>query len=219
MSNDLCLISPNDISREGLSHILNSAGFNIVATMQNVGELPGKALDDDFIALIDCPHAGEQYDAIDQVKLRHPSAKPVVLSEQFDVNAMIQCFDHGAHGYIVKTMRSEPLTTAFRLVALGEKVVPSEFVGALHSHRFNTMDQVEADEDFDAANLSQRERDVLCCLMAGYSNKVIARQLEVCEATVKVHVKGILRKLKVRNRTQAAIWASARGMSDSRPRL
>ena len=50
---------------------------------------------------------------------------------------------------------------------------------------------------------------MLCCLMAGYSNKVIARELDVCEATVKVHVKAILRKLNVNNRTQAAIWANS----------
>lgn len=52
--------------------------------------------------------------------------------------------------------------------------------------------------------------------MAGYSNKLIARRLVVCEATVKVHVKAILRKLNVNNRTQAAIWASSRGISDAR---
>jgi two-component system nitrate/nitrite response regulator NarL len=49
--------------------------------------------------------------------------------------------------------------------------------------------------------------------MGGNSNKVIARELDVCEATVKVHVKAILRKLEVNNRTQAAMWASARGLA------
>ena len=71
------------------------------------------------------------------------------------------------------------------------------------------------ENEIEDANLSPRERDVLCCLMAGYSNKVIARELDVCEATVKVHVKAILRKLDVRNRTQAAIWASTRGVTES----
>jgi two-component system nitrate/nitrite response regulator NarL len=74
---------------------------------------------------------------------------------------------------------------------------------------------IEFESGVEEANLSPREHDVLCCLMAGYSNKVIARELSVCEATVKVHVKAILRKLKVNNRTQAAIWASTRGYSDN----
>ena len=55
--------------------------------------------------------------------------------------------------------------------------------------------------------LSNREAEILQCLMQGAPNKIIARQLDVAEATVKVHVKAILRKIQVANRTQAAMWA------------
>jgi two-component system nitrate/nitrite response regulator NarL len=55
--------------------------------------------------------------------------------------------------------------------------------------------------------LSDRERQILSCLIHGQSNKVIARELDIAEATVKVHVKGLLRKLRAANRTQAAVWA------------
>jgi two-component system nitrate/nitrite response regulator NarL len=57
-------------------------------------------------------------------------------------------------------------------------------------------------------HLSNRETEILCWLMEGATNKVIARKLNVTEATVKVHVKAILRKIGVGNRTQAAIWAA-----------
>jgi two-component system, NarL family, nitrate/nitrite response regulator NarL len=57
--------------------------------------------------------------------------------------------------------------------------------------------------------LSQRETGVLRCLMQGEPNKTIARQFEITEATVKVHIKAILRKISVRNRTQAAVWAQS----------
>jgi two-component system nitrate/nitrite response regulator NarL len=56
--------------------------------------------------------------------------------------------------------------------------------------------------------LSSRETEILYCLTKGSPNKVIARQLNLCEATVKVHIKAILRKIGVFNRTQAAIWAA-----------
>jgi DNA-binding CsgD family transcriptional regulator len=56
--------------------------------------------------------------------------------------------------------------------------------------------------------LSRRETSILRLLMQGTSNKVIARQLTITEATVKVHIKAILRKLRLHNRTQAAMWAS-----------
>ncbi len=59
----------------------------------------------------------------------------------------------------------------------------------------------------DTRMLSNREAEILHCLMQGAPNKIIARQLDVAEATVKVHVKAILRKIQVANRTQAAMWA------------
>ena len=61
--------------------------------------------------------------------------------------------------------------------------------------------------------LSDRETQILQCLMQGLSNKLIARKLDIAETTVKVHVKGLLRKLRAANRTQAAIWAVNSGMA------
>jgi two-component system nitrate/nitrite response regulator NarL len=57
--------------------------------------------------------------------------------------------------------------------------------------------------------LSPREKEILSDVVAGHSNKVIARHLEITEATVKVHLKSVLRKIRMENRTQAAIWALA----------
>jgi two-component system nitrate/nitrite response regulator NarL len=66
-------------------------------------------------------------------------------------------------------------------------------------------------ENISAAALSEREVEILWCLTLGMANKVVSRRLDISEATVKVHVKAILRKLKVANRTQAAIWAVKHG--------
>src|SRR3546814_5192458 len=55
------------------------------------------------------------------------------------------------------------------------------------------------------------------CFVTGASNKIIARRLDITEATVKVHIKAILRKLRVMNRTQAAIWAVTRGLHQDEP--
>jgi two-component system nitrate/nitrite response regulator NarL len=64
--------------------------------------------------------------------------------------------------------------------------------------------------DLKACKLSVREREILSCLREGAPNKLIARKLEITEATIKVHVKAILRKIGAANRTQAAMWASQR---------
>jgi len=65
------------------------------------------------------------------------------------------------------------------------------------------------------SSLSPREREVLTCLAEGKSNKVIARQYSLSEATIKVHLKSVLRKIGKHNRTQAAIWAIEHGLCDS----
>jgi DNA-binding CsgD family transcriptional regulator len=71
----------------------------------------------------------------------------------------------------------------------------------------------------DWDQLSPRERQVAICLAQGVSNKAIARLCKITEATVKTHLKGILRKTRLRNRTQAAVWAAARAIAAQSPTI
>lgn len=214
MFQDVCLISPCDISREGLSNILRTEGFSIVGSYQDVAEVSAGETGAKVVVLVDCPTVDEQSDTVELIKAKLETAIVVVLAERFDLNSMVDCFHAGAQGYIIKSMKSQPLIAALKLAAIGERVLPPNLVDVFDRKPKSSRTPVEFESGVDEANLSPREHDVLCCLMAGYSNKVIARELSVCEATVKVHVKAILRKLKVNNRTQAAIWASTRGYSD-----
>lgn len=215
MPSEICLVCPNDISREGLSHILESEDFHVINSFENIDEISDTSSLSDALFIIDCISPEEQPRAVEVILSHAPSSRVVVLSETFDMKTMIECFNAGAQGYIIRTMKSPRLLAALRLAALGEKVVPSDFIDVLGSHPIEYSMPSSVENEIHDANLSPREMDVLCCLMAGYSNKVIARQLDVCEATVKVHVKSILRKLNVHNRTQAAIWANSRGISDA----
>ena len=212
---DILLISPNDISREGLSHILVSEHFNIVGSFNSISEIDGSELPFGLLAAVDFSASDLQVDSVQQLKQLYPSLKVVVLADHFDMRTVVNCFNAGAHGYIIKSMKSLPLIMALRLAALGEKVLPSDLVDALGRQPMDSHTAADHEHDIEDAKLSPRESDVLCCLMAGYSNKIIARQLDVCEATIKAHVKAILRTLNVRNRTQAAIWASSRGLSET----
>ncbi|WP_296676815.1 response regulator transcription factor [Novosphingobium sp.] len=213
MCNQVQILSSSDISREGLAHFLRSDGFEILASGRVAGDV--SSTEKSFLVVVDEPDTTLQSETVGEIKANSASAMPVVLAERFDLNSMTECFMAGAQGYIVKSIRSQPLVTALRLAAQGERVMPSDLVDALDFRSASKVSQARSSSEMNAANLSPRERDVLCCLMAGYPNKTIARQLDVCEATVKVHVKAILRKLKVRNRTQAAIWASSNGMIEA----
>lgn len=213
MCNRVCIVSSSDISREGLAHFLRSEGFDVFASTSSIEDVTNSS--EPFLAVIDEPDALLQTEAVEEFKARAPQSMPVILAERFDMETMVACFHADAQGYIIKSIRSQPLMAALRLASLGEKVMPSDLADVLDMRPATNPAMLGGTSELSNANLSPRERDVLCCLMAGYSNKTIARQLDVCEATIKVHVKAILRKLKVRNRTQAAIWASSNGMTDT----
>jgi two-component system nitrate/nitrite response regulator NarL len=147
-----------------------------------------------------------------------------VLANHFEIAEMMSSLDAGAHGYCLSTIGCDALVKSLELVMLGETVFPSAlFLSNLGSFSRN-REAVEAPirvtrptpSDRQARNLSSREAEILRCLMQGAPNKVIARELDVAEATVKVHVKAILRKIQVSNRTQAAIWATEH-MSQDEP--
>ena len=215
MYRDLCLISQSDIWREGLSSILSHDGFSIVGSYRDCAEFCHGLPQDEVLVVVDQPDVFEQIRCIDGVMKALSRSIVVVLAEKFIFQDMLSCFEAGARGYMIKSLNSAPLTAALKLAAVGEKVLPSNLVDEVDLRSNSIRAPLEVAAEVAQVNLSPREHDVLCCLMAGYSNKIIARELNLCEATVKVHVKAILRKLKVSNRTQAAIWASSRGYSEA----
>lgn len=214
MSHDVFLVSSNDITRQGLAQILDSEGFSVRSSVETVFDLDDGSPNADDLLILDCAYTVDQGDAVADARSQQPESRIVVLSDRFDLRSVMDCINSGAQGYIVKSAKSMRMVAALRLVALGEKVVPTDFVESVGRRGFESATSGDIGQDIEDAKLSPREVDVLCCLMAGYPNKAIARKLDVCEPTVKVHVKAILRKLNVRNRTQAALWANSRGISE-----
>lgn len=211
MKYSVFVLSPNAIAREGLCRIIEQEGFDVVSAWSSVEEAIEAGVHDVDLGLIDNPIPDEQVRSMNLINTHRPG-KVVVLADIFDLPTMLECFVQGAGGYIVKNTPCSALIASLRLAVLGHKIMPSELSDRLMqdmaSPPFAAPKPVTVvGEDM----LTLRERDVLRCLLSGDANKTIARKLDVSEATVKVHVKAIFRKLNVLNRTQAAIWANARG--------
>lgn len=215
MTHPVVLISPNAIAREGLSRIIAAADFDIISAGPEVSDIDWNACSDEILAVLDTGPSPRQAEMINEVLALSPTARCVILVDEFDYDGMLQCFEQNAQGYIVKDMPCSPLITSLHLASLGERIVPSSLLDVVLRQSSFPISAHADNQQIDRANLSQREMEVLCCLTAGYPNKLIARQLDVSEATVKVHVKAILRKLKVGNRTQAAMWGTSRGIGAS----
>lgn len=213
------LVCCNPIVGEGLKAILLEEDFVVTGQHRNCRALIAAAEQDPSkigLVLID---AGVSRNVSQEVGMIHsalPDARVVVLHEDLRVDSLVEVFEAGADGYVLKEISCESLVSCLHLAAQGEKVVPGCLVDQLPHYAVATADQVRAEGELSEL-LSEREIETLRCLVMGYPNKVIARRLDIGEATVKVHVKAILRKLMVQNRTQAAIWAVNHGVQATLP--
>ncbi|HEU4960654.1 MAG TPA: response regulator transcription factor [Sphingomonas sp.] len=210
---NVALLGRNSIVREGLRRILTEENFHVVQSVDQADNLDGARIDEPPPVLI-VVDSGADQDDLDNVRMlqrRFPEARLVLLSDSFDFDAMVRAFRIGIHGYIVKEISCKQLVGSLQLVAMGEKVMPSKLADALPAHA-TFFEAPDTRKTLDGAALSDRELEILRCLIMGCPNKIISRRLEISEATVKVHVKAILRKLRVQNRTQAAIWGVNRGV-------
>ncbi|MFN2332278.1 MAG: two-component system response regulator NarL [Halomonas sp.] len=122
---------------------------------------------------------------------------------------VVDALQAGADGYLLKDMDPDELVRQMRQVSLGRMVI-SESLTALLAGALRSQRSQPAAPDIHS--LTQREREILCELAGGLSNKMIARQLDITEGTVKVHVKHLLKKLNLRSRVEAAVWAVQEGV-------
>ncbi|MBB3017792.1 two-component system nitrate/nitrite response regulator NarL [Microvirga lupini] len=216
----------NSMLREGLKHVLSSTRFKLYSEAMTQDEilLDREVLGSPLLVILDANlYPSRLSHGVASIKEQYPQARVVVLSDSFSLDAMKSAFQSGADGYCLATTGCEALIKYLDLVMLGEVVFPSAaFLNAISDTRHETDTLKEASaimippahvpqalENQESAirTLSSREAEILQCLMQGAPNKVIARKLDVAEATVKVHIKAILRKIRVANRTQAAMWA------------
>ncbi|MFA7585438.1 MAG: response regulator transcription factor [Novosphingobium sp.] len=207
------MLGQNDLIREGLKRIIDGEDFDVAFCEKNIHCLLDREsyVTTAELIVVDAGNAEcVETDGVQRLHSRFPDARVVILHDFFDFDFMVSAFECGVDGYIIKNIQHKPLIESLRLVALGEKIMPSALVHLLPQCGKN-MHYAEPATQADRL-LSSREIETLRCLSQGDPNKVIARKLEISEATVKVHVKAILRKLGLHNRTQAAAWTLNAGL-------
>src|SRR3546814_115811 len=157
------------------------------------------------------PDTDSAVERVKEVCERLPGVPLVVLTESLSTRHLAACLEAGANGYLIKDISCDALLQSLRLVMLGEKVFPTHLATQLVNGTVTT-----APVPIPSRNnhgLSEREMQIIQCLVQGESNKMIANRLNIAEATVKVHMKTLLRKINAVNRTQAAIWALDNGIT------
>jgi len=217
------LIGPSSLILEGITRILAPTPFRVIASASSFDNLSLDLLPTDERILLIIDAGDNSVASIDQIKLfkgRYPTGRIAVLADHYQSNDVMSAYRAGANACLFKVATFDVLIKSLELVMLGETIVlpailsviatddhaPEPSVHGDASSR-ETADELIKGESALVPNLSAREKCILRYLLEGDANKVIARKVDIAEATVKVHVKAILRKIRVQNRTQAAVWA------------
>ena len=194
------LIKANRLFRQGLKHLLAETRFAVEAEFSTAGQAVDGAVASGLVTV------GEGGD-LQQLRGAYPEARIVVLASDFAVDALREAMNAGADGYLMKDVSPEALLQSLELVMMGEKVFPTNLASMLLS-----LDSMPSPMN-SIRGMTPREHEILQALVTGASNKLIAVRLGITEATVEVHLKTLLRKIDVNNRTQAAIWAMNNGFT------
>jgi two-component system nitrate/nitrite response regulator NarL len=140
-----------------------------------------------------------------------PETRVLMLTVSEDAEDLLETLHAGAAGYLLKNIDAEYFVDAIRRAAVGDSVVSPEMTGKLVAGLKRKVAAPALPPVKDL--LSAREREILAALARGASNKELAREFELAESTVKIHVQNILRKLKLTSRVQAAVYAVEHGIS------
>ncbi len=208
------VVDDHTLFRRGLIALLAAdARFEVVAEAGDAGEAQRRAgaARPDVILLDNHLPGVTGVAALPGLREAAPTAQVLMLTVSEDGEDLAAALRAGARGYLLKTVDSEMLASAIERAARGESTVSPEMTAKLaDAFRSTTGDAATASAD-PIDNLSPREREILAQIARGASNKEIARALAIAEATVKIHVQHVLRKLGLASRVQAAVYATGRG--------
>jgi len=215
------VVDDHTLFRRGLIALLaGDARFEIVAEAGDANEAYRRAAatQPDVILLDNHMPGVNGVDALAGFKQASPTARVLMLTVSEDERDLAAALRGGARGYLLKTMDSDMLVSAILRTMAGDSVVSpdmtSKLVSAFQSH-VSEAPVLAAGTGSSAGSdpihsLSPREREILARIARGASNKEMARELGIAEATVKIHVQHILRKLNLSSRVQAAVYLAGR---------
>jgi two-component system nitrate/nitrite response regulator NarL len=221
------IVENNLVFRAGLVHVLADTQFRVVAECSSLAQIPPAALEeDDCILLISLGRETLSTISSELTRLHdnYRGLRVAALCDDLNCKECISQLGNIAHAYFLKSeIGPDFILRSLEMVLLGATIFPRQLFeemliekgcrepgpaspGGAAIEADNRRPLRRPEEDAAAGPLSGRERCILSHIMSGASNKHIARELGITEATVKVHVKNMLLKINAKNRTQAAMW-------------
>jgi two-component system nitrate/nitrite response regulator NarL len=217
----IVIVHPSRLFSEALAGIVTTASLQLEYVSTDIDGIPFDKISEPHLFIVGGKTPGHLADNVRNIKQCLCCSRIVAIGGTGEPRVVLMALDAGAVGYLHEEMTSETLIMALELLLRGETVLPSTVVRLLGGRvaaksqvivangpgrdgvRFISPEEIERNDP----GLSTRQTAILQALIDGSPNKVIAQQLKLSEATVKLHVKAVFRKIDARNRTQAAVWA------------
>jgi len=197
------LVDDHEIVRRGIADLLNAEpDIDVVGEASSAGQAIGRiAATVPDVAVLDVRLPdGSGIDVCRDIRSQHPEVRCLILTGYDDDEAINAAVLAGASGYVLKDVRGSGLIEAIRKVAAGRSLIDSSL-----SRRVVEKIETESAEDPRLGSLSLRESQILALIADGLTNRQIGVELGLAEKTIKNYVSGLLSKLGLQRRTQAAI--------------
>lgn len=211
----ILIVDDHTLFRSGIKLVLQRhEGFEVVGEAGDGLEGVKRAvqLKPDVVLLdLHMPGIGG-LEALRLLKEDIPETQVVMLTVSEDAEDLLETLRAGARGYLLKNIDTEFLLESIRRAAQGESVMSPQIAHKLADSLRAPYRESAVVAEANPGKLSPREREIIVMLAHGASNKEIARVLNLSESTIKIHVQGILRKLNIAKRVQAAVYAVAHGL-------
>ncbi|MBU6953282.1 MULTISPECIES: two-component system response regulator NarL [unclassified Hahella] len=200
----IMMVDDHPLFRKGIRQLIEMEDeLDIVAEAKNgeEGLAKAKELEPDLI-LLDLNMQGmDGLDTLRAIRAAGVDSRIIMLTVSDNEADVVNCFRAGADGYLLKDMEPEDILEKIKQVTLGKMAISERLTEILASALRKPVEAADP-----SATLTSREYEILTRIAQGHSNKVIARDLNISDGTVKVHVKHILKKMGMRSRVEAAVW-------------
>jgi len=200
------LVDDHEIVRRGIAELIDAErDLEVVGEADSVGRAPARiaATAPDVVVLDVRLPDGSGVDLCRMIKSEHPEMRCIMLTAYDDDEASTSAVLAGADGYVLKDIRGQNLLEGIRRVARGESLLPKGLGARVVASIATPTTSAE-----DEPELTLRERQVLELIADGLTNRQIGEKLDLAEKTVKNYVSGLLAKLGMERRTQAAVYGA-----------
>lgn len=201
----IMMVDDHPLLRKGLNQLIElEDGLEVVGEASSGKEAITLALElePDLITLDLNMQSMDGLETLKHLRDKRVDSRIIMLTVSDNEEDVVEALRAGADGYLLKDMDPEDIVEKLREAALGKMVMSAKLTEVLAT----ALRKPERAGSRELASLTSREVEILKLIAKGMSNKLIARELDITDGTVKVHVKHFLKKLNLRSRVEAAVW-------------